>query len=35
MHNFAVPDFKVLSDNVVGKGASTTVVFRADKDGTL
>ena len=33
MHNFALPDFHVLSDNVVGKAASTTVVFRADKDG--
>ncbi len=35
MHNLAVPKFKVLSDNVVGKNASTTVVFRADANGSF
>jgi nitrite reductase (NO-forming) len=35
MHNLALPKFGVLSDNVVGKNASTTVVFRADADGSF
>jgi len=33
MHNIELPGFHVLSDNVVGRNASTTVVFRADKNG--
>jgi len=33
IHDFAAPDFGVKSDQVVGKGASTSVVFRAEKDG--
>ena len=33
MHNFALPEFKVLSDDVRGKDASTAVFFKADKNG--
>lgn len=35
MHNIALPEFDVLSDNLTGKDASTVVVFRADKNGTF
>ena len=33
-HNIAVPDFNASSDHVLAKGASTVIVFRADKAGT-
>jgi len=33
VHDIAVPDFGADSDNVSGKGASTAIVFRADKKG--
>lgn len=33
VHDLAAPDFGVKSDQVVGKGASTSVVFRAKKNG--
>ncbi len=33
IHDIAVPEFGADSDNVTGKGASTTIVFRADKNG--
>lgn len=32
-HNIAVPDFGANSDHVLAKGASTVIVFRADKAG--
>lgn len=32
-HNIAFPDFNVVSDHVVGKGASSVIVFRAGKEG--
>ena len=32
-HNVNFPEFDALSDNVAGKGASTVIVFRADKKG--
>lgn len=35
LHDLTLPDFDVASDQIVGKGSSTTVVFRADKDGTF
>ena len=35
MHNLSLPDFNVLSNNVVGKDASTAVVFRADRNGSF
>lgn len=31
VHDFAIPDFKVQSDNIAGKGSATAVVFRANK----
>jgi len=34
-HDIAFPKFKALSDRVTGKGASTVVVFRADKKGSF
>ena len=34
-HNIAVPDFNALSDHVMAKGASTVIVFRADKNGVF
>lgn len=34
-HNVYVPDFKAHSDDVTGAGASTVIVFRADKDGSF
>lgn len=33
VHDIALPDFNVKSDQIVGMNASTTVVFRASKDG--
>jgi nitrite reductase (NO-forming) len=33
LHDIALPDFGVLSDQIAGKGSSTTIVFRADKRG--
>jgi nitrite reductase (NO-forming) len=35
VHDISVEDFQVLSDRVMGKGASTVVAFRADRDGTF
>lgn len=35
VHDLAIPDFNVASDEIVGKGASTAVVFRANKSGTF
>lgn len=35
IHDFAVPAFGANSDEISGKGASSTVVFRADKSGTF
>jgi nitrite reductase (NO-forming) len=32
-HNIAFPDFNAVSDHVVGKGASSVIVFSADKEG--
>ena len=33
IHDIALPDFGVDSDDISGKGASTAVVFRAEKNG--
>ncbi len=33
IHDIAVPEFNVKSDNITGKGAATAVVFRATKSG--
>jgi nitrite reductase (NO-forming) len=33
VHDIAVPDFGADSDNISSKGASTAIVFRADKSG--
>ena len=33
IHDIAVPEFGADSDNITGKGASTAIVFRADKNG--
>ena len=35
MHDIAVPEFGAQSDQVVGVGAATTIVFRATKSGTF
>ena len=35
MHDISVPDFGATSDQVSDKGASSTVVFRADRSGTF
>ena len=35
MHDIAVPEFGAQSDQVVGMGAATTIVFRATKSGTF
>jgi nitrite reductase (NO-forming) len=32
-HDISFPDFNATSDHVVGKGASSVIVFRADKEG--
>lgn len=32
-HNIAFPDFNVVADHLVGKGASSVIVFRAGKEG--
>jgi nitrite reductase (NO-forming) len=34
-HDVSFPEFKALSDHVIGKGASTVIVFRADRNGTF
>ncbi|MDE2150683.1 MAG: multicopper oxidase domain-containing protein [Gammaproteobacteria bacterium] len=34
-HDISFPDFNALSDHVVGPGASTVIVFRADRDGSF
>jgi len=33
LHDISFPDFNATSDQIVGKGASSTIVFRADKKG--
>lgn len=33
IHDIAVPEFNVKSDNITGKGSATAVVFRATKSG--
>src|SRR3546814_19772486 len=35
MHDVAVPAFNAQSDNLVGVGLATTIVFRANKAGTF
>lgn len=35
MHDIAVPEFGAQSDQVVGVGAATTIVFRATRSGTF
>ncbi|MGY1424533.1 copper-containing nitrite reductase [Lysobacter sp. A289] len=35
MHDVAVPEFNAQSDNLVGVGSATTIVFRATKGGTF
>ena len=35
MHDVAVPAFNAQSDNLVGVGSATTIVFRASKTGTF
>lgn len=35
LHDIALPDFDVKSDQVVRIGASSVIVFRADKEGTF
>lgn len=35
VHDIAVPDFKAKSDQLVGKGTATAIVFRANKNGTF
>lgn len=35
LHDFAVPDYNVKSDQIGGKGAATAVVFRTNKSGTF
>src|SRR3546814_10853435 len=35
MHDVAVPAFNAQSDNLVGVGSATTIVFRANKAGTF
>ncbi len=34
-HDITVPDFATKSDHLVGKGSSTVIVFRADKNGSF
>lgn len=33
LHDIVVPDFGAASERIVGQGSSTTIVFRADKEG--
>ena len=33
LHDFAIPDFKVKSDQIGGKGSATAIVFKANKAG--
>ena len=35
IHDIAVPEFNVKSDNIMGKGSATAVVFRATKGGVF
>src|SRR5690554_1415445 len=35
MHDIAVPDFGAQSDQVIGEGSATTIVFRANKAGVF
>src|SRR5690606_18387322 len=35
IHDIAVPEFDVKSDEIMGKGAATSVVFRATKSGVF
>ncbi len=34
-HDLSVPEFKALSDHVIGLGASSSIVFKADADGSF
>ncbi|MDE2090008.1 MAG: multicopper oxidase domain-containing protein, partial [Gammaproteobacteria bacterium] len=34
-HDIAIPEFKAYSNHIVGKNASSTIVFKADKQGTF
>jgi nitrite reductase (NO-forming) len=34
-HDIVFPDFNAISDRVIGKGASSVIVFRADKEGNF
>jgi nitrite reductase (NO-forming) len=34
-HNISLPDFSAVSQDVVGKGSSTTIVFGVDRPGTF
>src|SRR5690606_30224699 len=34
IHDIAVPEFNAQSDQILGKGAATVIVFRATKGGT-
>lgn len=35
IHDIAVPQFGAKSDNITGKGAATSIVFRANQNGTF
>lgn len=35
LHDIVVPDFQAKSDELVGKGSATTIVFRTTKSGTF
>lgn len=35
VHDIAVPEFGAQSDQIIGKGSATTIVFRATKNGTF
>src|SRR5690554_2330955 len=35
IHDIAVPDFNATSDEIVGKGTATAIVFRANKSGVF
>ncbi|TGN40242.1 copper-containing nitrite reductase [Marinobacter confluentis] len=35
LHDLAIPEFDAQSDQISGKGAATSIVFRANKEGTF
>src|SRR5690606_29513441 len=35
IHDIAIPEFAVKSEQIMGKGAATSIVFRATKSGTF